>query len=87
MPQTAQTKKRVIQASKANDRNRRDRSSMRTNIKSLLTAIQSKDTDTIRPLFIKIQSLLDILAKKNVIPKNRASRLKSRLNAKVKAAS
>ena len=86
MPNNRQTARRVVSSQKANSKNRQDRSKMRTNIKSCLKAIDAKNTELARKLFIDIQKILDTLAKKNVIPKNRASRLKSRLNARIKAA-
>lgn len=85
MPNNRQAARRVVKAETANKRNRQDRSRMRTNIKSLLTAISAKDNDKAKGLFRNIQKLLDTLAKKNVIPKNRASRYKSRLNTRLKS--
>lgn len=86
MPNNRQAARRVVSAQKANSKNRKDRSMMRTTIKSCLTAIQEKNIDGARTLFVKIQSILDTLAKKNVISKNKANRLKSRINTKIKAA-
>lgn len=86
MPNNQQAARRVASAKKANSRNRKDRSTMRTTIKSCLTAVSQKNTTEAKSLFVKIQSILDTLAKKNVISKNKASRLKSRLNTKIKAA-
>jgi small subunit ribosomal protein S20 len=60
---------------------------MRTNIKSLLIAISAKESEKAKGLFTQVQKLMDILAKKNIIPKNRASRYKQRLNARLKAIS
>lgn len=86
MPNNRQAARRVATAEKANSKNRKDRSMMRTTIKSCLTAIQENNIDGARALFTKIQSILDTLAKKNVISKNKANRLKSRINTKIKAA-
>ena len=85
MPNNRQAARRVVKAATANKRNRQDKSRMRTTVKSLLTAISAKDSVQAKGLFIQIQKILDVLAKKNVIPKNRASRYKQRLNARLKA--
>jgi small subunit ribosomal protein S20 len=84
MPNSQQATRRVVQATSANQRNRQDRSTMKTTIKSLLTAVAKKDITLAKNLFSKTQKLLDTFAKKNVIPKNRASRYKRRLNLRVK---
>lgn len=87
MPNNRQAERRVVKSGNANMRNRQDRSRMRTNIKSLLTAISAKESEKAKGLFTQVQKLMDILAKKNIIPKNRASRYKQRLNARLKAIS
>tara|TARA_A100001015_G_C14842812_1_gene653179 strand:+ start:379 stop:642 length:264 start_codon:yes stop_codon:yes gene_type:complete len=87
MPNNRQAARRVVKSETANMRNRQDRSRMRTNIKSLLTAIAAKEGEKAKGLFTQVQKLLDTLAKKNVIPKNRASRYKQRLNARLKTIS
>ena len=84
MPNSRQAARRVVKSETANIRNRQDRSRMRTNIKSLLTAISAKEGEKAKGLFTQVQKLMDILAKKNIIPKNRASRYKQRLNARLK---
>ena len=87
MPNNRQAARRVVKSETANMRNRQDRSRMRTNMKSLLTAIAAKEGEKAKGLFTQVQKLLDTLAKKNVIPKNRASRYKQRLNARLKTIS
>jgi ribosomal protein S20 len=52
-----------------------------------LIAISAKESEKAKGLFTQVQKLMDILAKKNIIPKNRASRYKQRLNARLKAIS
>ena len=85
MPNNQQAARRVAKSATANQRNRHDRSKMRTTVKSLLTAVANKDATLSQTLFKTTQKLLDTLAKKRVIPANRASRYKQRLNAKVKS--
>ena len=66
-------------------RNRAVKSSLRTILKKARTAIESSD-DQAATLIRDAQSDLDVAAKKNVIPKKRASRLKGRLaSAQAKA--
>ena len=53
----------------------------RTALKGLRTASTKKDAEALLP---KVSSMLDKLAKKNVIHKNKAARYKSRLSAAIK---
>jgi small subunit ribosomal protein S20 len=52
----------------------------RTAVKQLRTATTKKDAETLLP---KVSSMLDKLAKKNVIHKNKAGNMKSKLAKKV----
>ncbi len=52
----------------------------RTAVKQLRTATSKKDADALLP---KVSSMLDKLAKKNVIHKNKAGNMKSKLAKKV----
>jgi small subunit ribosomal protein S20 len=52
----------------------------RTAVKALRTATAKKDAEALLP---KVSSMLDKLAKKNVIHKNKAGNLKSKLSKKV----
>jgi len=85
MPNNRQAARRVVKSETANKRNRHDRSKVKTTMKSLLTAVTKKDLALAASTFKTVQKLLDTLAKKNVIPTNRASRYKKRLNARVKS--
>lgn len=85
MANTVQAKKRVKQAEKARARNASQRSSMRTAVKKVLRAVEANDKDSAQSAFIYASSLLDRAAQKNLIHKNKAARLKSRINAKIKA--
>lgn len=60
------------------ERGRAIRSRVRTALKAARLAI-SEGRDDAAALVVKAQSLLDRAASKNVVPKNRAARLKSRL--------
>jgi small subunit ribosomal protein S20 len=69
-------KKRVRQDKKKRLHNRYYKKSMRTAIASLRSLTDKKDAETFYP---KVTSLIDRLAKKNQIHKNKAANLKSKL--------
>lgn len=77
MPTHKSAEKRLRQSQKANIRNKAIRSQMKTLVKKVETSVDEKD---LRTTF----SLLDKAARKKVIQKNKASRLKSRLTKLVK---
>ena len=85
MANTAQAKKRVRQSEKARARNASQRSAMRTAVKKLLRTIEGGDKSTMQVVFIETSSALDRAARKGLIHKNKAARLKSRLSARIKA--
>ena len=85
MANTAQAKKRVRQAEKARARNASQRSAMRTAVKKVLKAVDAKDKNTAGDNFKYATTLLDRAARKGLIHKNKAARLKSRISAKIKA--
>ena len=86
MANTAQAKKRVKQAEKARARNASQRSTMRTAVKKVLRTLESSDKSALQAVYVSASSALDRAARKGLIHKNKAARLKSRLSAKVKAA-
>lgn len=77
-------KKRARQAIKRRANNVGRRSMMRTAIKSLLKSIQSGDKEMAPQHFREAESIIDRVSKNNAIHKNKASRLKSRLNKHLK---
>lgn len=77
--------KRARQNTKRRQHNAGMRSMLRTYVKKALLAIQSNDVDAAKAAFIKAQSILDQAVNKGLIHKNKASRHKSRINAKLKA--
>lgn len=85
MANSPQAKKRVRQAEKARALNASQRSSMRTSVKNVLKAIIAGDKAAAQAAYIKASSMLDRSARKGLIHKNKASRLKSRINAKLRA--
>lgn len=84
-PRNKQGKKRARQAEKARAQNASQRSAMRTAVKKLLKIIDSADKNASVQGLSSASSALDKAARKGLIHKNKASRLKSRLNAKVVA--
>ena len=85
MANTAQARKRVLQNTKRRLRNMQFRSKFRTYIKKVLAAIDSGDKELALTEFKLAQSVLDSIAGKGIVHKNKAARYKSRLSAKIKA--
>lgn len=86
MPIIKSAKKRVKTAAKANFRNTRTRRDMREAIKAFNKAFESGKPTEVSKLQNAAVSAIDTASKKNVIHKNKAARLKSRLSAQAKAA-
>ena len=77
-------KKRARQAVKRNARNASQRSMMRTQVKKVLKAIESKDKAGAEGAYKTAAAALDRSAAKGLIHKNKAARHKSRLSAHVR---
>jgi small subunit ribosomal protein S20 len=82
-----QAKKRARQAEKRRNHNASLRSLVRTVIKKVLAAIESGDAETAKTAYDQAVPVIDRLADKGIIHKNKAARHKSRLNTQVKALS
>lgn len=78
-------KKRALQSEKRRKHNASRRSMVRTYLKKVLAAIATGDKANAQKAFDTAQPLLDRMATKGLIHKNKAARHKSRLNAKIKA--
>ncbi len=78
-------KKRAIQSEKRRQQNASQRSMMRTFIKKTYAAVLTNDATAAQEAFKKMVPVLDRMADKGLIHKNKAARHKSRLNAHVKA--
>lgn len=85
MANTAQARKRARQAVQRNKHNSSLRSMLRTSIKRVRQAIEAGDKAAAADIFQKATSVIDRVADKNIIHKNKAARHKSRLAAAVKA--
>ena len=84
MANSKSAEKRARQNKKRYELKHAQRSMMRTAVKRVEKAFETKDKNK-KETFKTTQSVLDNLANKGVIHKNKAARLKSRLNKKVKA--
>ena len=78
-------KKRAIQSEKRRQHNASRRSMTRTSLKKVLSAIASGDKETAQAAYTAAVPLLDRMATKGLIHKNKAARHKSRLAAQIKA--
>ena len=87
MANTNQARKRARQAAARNKHNSSLRSMMRTAIKQVRHAIDAGDQTKANEAFVKATSIIDRVADKNIIHKNKAARQKSRLSAAIKAIS
>ncbi|KPF66192.1 30S ribosomal protein S20 [Piscinibacterium candidicorallinum] len=85
MANTAQARKRARQATVANAHNSALRSMMRTAIKAVRKAVAAGDKKAAAEVFQKSQSVIDSVADKKIVHKNKAARDKSRLAAAIKA--
>ena len=85
MANTAQARKRARQSVALNKHNSSLRSTLRTAIKRVRTAIETGDKSGAADVLQKATSVIDRIADKNIIHKNKAARHKSRLSAAVKA--
>lgn len=84
MANSAQARKRVRQAAKANAHNSALRSRLRTAIKAVRKSIEGGDQAAAKAVFQQSMKIIDIIADKKIIHKNKAARHKSRLSAAIK---
>ncbi|MFO7748298.1 MAG: 30S ribosomal protein S20 [Orrella sp.] len=85
MANTAQARKRARQSVARNMHNSSLRSMLRTSMKRVRAAIAAGDKVEANEALRKTTSVIDSVADKKIIHKNKAARHKSRLNAAVKA--
>ncbi|MBP2033022.1 small subunit ribosomal protein S20 [Clostridium algifaecis] len=76
-------KKRIKVIQTKTLRNKIIKSSLKTTIKKFLTAVEAKNVDEAKVTYIASARALDKAASKGVIHKNKATRKKSRLAAKL----
>jgi small subunit ribosomal protein S20 len=82
---TKGARKAARQAEKRRKHNAGLRSALRSAIKSVIKAIGTGDMTAAKKVFQDAVSVVDRIADKNIIHKNKAARHKSRLAARIKA--
>ena len=85
MANSPQARKRAKQNDKQRARNASMRSRVRTKMKQVLAAVSAGDYAPAQEALSAAVPVIDRMANKGIIKKNKAARHKSRLNAKVKA--
>lgn len=85
MANSAQAKKRARQNVKQRQHNASLRSMVRTYIKKTVAAIATGEYATATAAYKAAVPVIDRMADKGIIHKNKAARHKSRLNTKIKA--
>ncbi len=85
MANTVQARKRARQSIKQNMHNASLRSELRTAIKKVQKAIGAGDKAVAQKIYQESIGVIDRIADKKIIHKNKAARHKSRLSAQVKA--
>lgn len=85
MANTAQARKRARQSVKVNAHNAALRSTLRTAIKKVIKAIETGDKAAAVASYQENVGIIDRIADKKIIHKNKAARHKSRLTAAIKA--
>lgn len=87
MANSAQARKRARQAVKQRAHNTSLRSSLRTAVKRVQKAILAGDKVAAQSIYRDSVAVIDRVADKKIIHKNKAARHKSRLSAQVKSLS
>jgi len=78
-------KKRALQSEKRRQHNASRRSMLRSYVKKVIAAIHAGDHKAATEAFNVAQPIVDRMATKGLIHKNKAARQKSRLNTRIKA--
>ena len=87
MANTSQARKRARQAESRRVLKSSQRSMVRTYVKRVYAAVAAQDVEAAKTALQAAVPVIDRMADKGVIHKNKAARHKSRLNAQVKALS
>ncbi|HFC52822.1 MAG TPA: 30S ribosomal protein S20 [Gammaproteobacteria bacterium] len=85
MANSPQARKRARQAEKRRRHNASMRSRMRTYIKKVFSAVESGNRDDAEAAYRAAVPVIDKMAGKGLIHRNKAARHKSRLNAHIRA--
>ena len=86
MPHSKSAKKRVRQNVADRLRNRSAKSALRTSIKKFKSAVKQGDTNAAGEMYKTVQQTVDGTARKGMVHKRTAARVKSRLAAELKKA-
>ena len=84
MANLKQSKKRARQAVRRRTRTMAAKSMMRTYLKNVVKAIATGDATVAQAAYVAVVPVLDRLAQKDMIHRNKAARHKSRLAAQIK---
>ncbi|MDZ7841016.1 MAG: 30S ribosomal protein S20 [Gammaproteobacteria bacterium] len=84
MANSPQARKRARQNETRRLHNAAQRSTVRSSIKDVLKKVQSKDLEAARDAYQRATSLIDKAVRRGHHHRNRAARLKSRLNERVR---
>jgi small subunit ribosomal protein S20 len=84
VPNTESAKKRVRQSAKRRALNNWRKRRIKTQVKSFLSAVQTKDVAQAEAEFRKVQAILDRIVCTGTIHRNTASRRKSRLSRQLR---
>ena len=87
MANTPSAKKRAKQAEKRRSHNASQRSMVRTYIKNVVKAIDAKELEKAQTAYVLAVPVIDRMADKGIIHKNKAARHKSRQTGHIKALS
>ena len=85
MANSPQARKRAKQNDKQREHNASLRPPVRTKMKQVLAAVNAGEHGPAQEAYSAAVPVIDRMANKGIIKKNKAARHKSRLNAKVKA--
>ncbi len=85
MANSPQARKRIRQAVKRRSRNASQRSMMRTRVKQVFAALDAGDKSAAETAYREAVPVLDHMARKGLIHKNKAARYKSRFNSRIQA--
>jgi small subunit ribosomal protein S20 len=85
MANSAQARKRARQAEKQRKHNASLRSGLRTAVKKVVKAIAEGDKSVAQQALRESECVIDRIADKKIIHKNKAARHKGRLSAAIKA--
>jgi small subunit ribosomal protein S20 len=84
VPHAKSCKKRLITNAKRNERNSANRAELRTMFKSFRATIGEAGAEDKAKRVSEMYSLIDVHARKGLMPRQRAARLKSRVAAAAK---